>query len=149
MNIVYSKILPAYAEGSLWSLSLLLISFFLIDIYLKYKKNIIFSKMVNAFSSYLEPRYLRYLTSLVSAQDNKWGVTRDNAIKALYKIKSILWIALGSNILDMLFCFIYFFVILLVGGWLVVVPFFVSVFFIVFVIFTAYSSENSNEISNS
>ncbi|EFR2617098.1 ATP-binding cassette domain-containing protein, partial [Salmonella enterica] len=61
----------------------------------------------------------------------------------------ILWIALGSNILDMLFCFIYFFVILLVGGWLVVVPFFVSVFFIVFVIFTAYSSESSNEISNS
>lgn len=141
MNAVYGKIIPAFAESSLWSLSLFLVSLFLLDIYLKHKKNILFSSLVKSFSSCLEPNYLRAIIAVTSSGKNRWGADRSEAIAHLTQIKNILWALLSSNAIDIFFCSVYFIVMGIIGGWLVVVPLCIAIILVSGVLFFTFNTE--------
>ncbi|EAQ6131910.1 ATP-binding cassette domain-containing protein [Salmonella enterica] len=148
MNAVYGKIFPAFAESSLWSLSLLLFAFFMLDVYFKNKKIELYYDLISSFSSYLEPRYLRILVHLISSKNNDWGKKRTHAIQSLYKIKNLMWLFLTYNALDMFFCIVYFVTIALISGYLVIVPMCIALIFILSVIIIN-SYTVTNEESNS
>ena len=142
MNAVYGKIIPAFAESSLWSLSLFLFSLFLLDIYLKHKKNILFSSLVKSFSSCLEPNYLRAIIAVPSSGKNRWGVDRSEAIIHLTQIKNILWALLSSNAIDIFFCGVYFVVMGIISGWLVIVPLCIAIILVSGVLFFTFNTES-------
>lgn len=141
MNAVYGKIIPAFAESSLWALSFFLISLFLLDIYLKHKKNILFSSLIRSFSSCMEPNYLRAIIAVTSSGKNRWGADRSEAIAHLTQIKNILWALLSSNAIDVFFCSIYFIVMGIISGWLVVVPLCISIILVLGILFFTFNIE--------
>ncbi|HHR4052550.1 TPA: ATP-binding cassette domain-containing protein [Salmonella enterica] len=145
MSAVYSKIIPAFAESSLWSLSLLLILFFILDVYLKHQKINLFFNVIKSFTSFMETQYLRILSYDISSKKNDWGKNRNIAVMELFKIKSILWLCLTSNTVDILFCIVYFITIAAISGYLVLVPLFISVFFIVVVFYLVSTSNNEQK----
>lgn len=144
MNAVYGKIIPAFAESSLWALSLFLISLFFLDIYLKHKKNILFSSLVKSFSSCMEPSYLRAIIAVRSSGKNRWGVNRSEAIAYLTQTKNILWALLSSNAIDLFFCGVYFIVIGIISGWLVVVPLCITIILVFGVLFFTIDNKPVN-----
>lgn len=138
MNAVYSRIIPASAESSLWTLSLLLISFFILEFVLKKKRAVILSEFIRDFSAFFEPKYIYSLASFSSSEKNNWGHDNQEAIGRLSQLRFLFWAVASSNIIDLLFSLVYIVVIAVIGKWLVLGVLAIVLLEIIFILFSDY-----------
>ncbi|WP_273793171.1 ATP-binding cassette domain-containing protein [Brucella anthropi] len=141
MNAIYGRVIPASAEASLWTLSVMLMAFFLIEVYLKKKKESIVFKLVSDFSVFFEPNYIRQMISIVSNERNKWGGARAMGLANLVKLKGALWILISSQYIDIAFCLMYFLVIAIIAQYLVVGVIVMAIIQVFAVVFFDYKAK--------
>ena len=140
MNAIYGRVIPAGAEASLWTLSVLLVSFFVMEYFLKLKRSTIIMRFIHDFSAFVESKYVATLFMLNSNENNSWGKEREKAIDKLFSLRSMLWALLASNFLDSIFCFIYIIVIAIIGKWLVLPVLLLTVIQFITVFYRDYKS---------
>lgn len=119
MNAIYGRIIPASAEASLWTLSCLLLSFFLFEMYFKKTRAGIMCGFIHDFSFFFDPKILRSLLAIISSEENQWGKSREEAVRNLSRLRGLLWMLASSSIFDLFFMVIYLGAIAIVGKWLV------------------------------
>ncbi len=141
MNAIYGRVIPASAEASLWTLSVLLVAFFLLEIYLKKKKELVVYKLIRDFSVFFEPNYVRRIISIISNERNLWGGARTLAIANLAKLKGALWVLISSQYVDVIFCLLYFLVIAIIAQYLVIGVIIMALIQVIAILYYDYKSK--------
>ncbi|WP_273793883.1 ATP-binding cassette domain-containing protein [Brucella anthropi] len=141
MNAIYGRVIPASAEASLWTLSLLLVSIFILEIYLKKKKERVVYRLIRDFSVFFEPNYIRRIISIISSERNLWGGARTLAIANLAKLKSALWALISSQYVDVVFCVLYFLVVAIIAQYLVIGVIVMALIQILAILYYDYTSK--------
>ncbi|WP_345831209.1 ATP-binding cassette domain-containing protein [Erwinia sp. HDF1-3R] len=128
MNAVYGRIIPASAENSLWTLSIIMLLSFSFEIVLKKKRIRLVSNMVSSFSLFREPSILNSFMTPISSGKDDWQDLRKKGIDNLIKFRLGLWVLLSSGYIDAIFLLTHIVAIAVIAKWLALVP--LAVFFL-------------------
>lgn len=122
-NAIYGRIIPAAAESSLWTLSFIALLCFLCELSLKTTKSQYCSRLMNIFNNKVQPMLYDNVINAREHIHNHWGGDKIRLKKEIKELNTLLWGLASTSVLDVIFIFIFFFVIYIMGGVLVIIPF--------------------------
>ncbi|WP_157968232.1 MULTISPECIES: ATP-binding cassette domain-containing protein [Cysteiniphilum] len=126
MNAVYSRVLPAFATASLWTLSIIVLLLLGLEFILKKLRLESSIKLSSEVIQFIEPTTLKNAIDTVASEHNQWGKNQQAIIHSLGQLRTLAWRIISSNYIDLPFFFLFLFCIWLVGGYLVLVPLVIS-----------------------
>jgi ATP-binding cassette subfamily C protein LapB len=122
MNAIYSRVIPAQADASLWVLTLGTLLAFALEYLFRVERAKLMVGLSRSIRSDIEPQVVDQLVRAPLSRKTDWGVATMNGLTGWAKARSLFWSLASSSVIDLLFCTLYFVVIALVAGWLVFVP---------------------------
>lgn len=122
MNAIYSRVIPAQADASLWVLSLGTLIAFGLEYLFRVERAKLMVGLSRSIRGDIEPQVVDQLVRAPLSRKTDWGVATMNGLTGWAKARSLFWSLASSSVIDLLFCALYFVVIALVAGWLVFVP---------------------------
>ncbi|MFM0151224.1 ATP-binding cassette domain-containing protein [Paraburkholderia sediminicola] len=122
MNAIYSRVIPAQADASLWVLSLGAMLAFGLEYLFRVERAKLMVGLSRSVRSDMEPQIVDQLVRAPLSRSTDWGLATLTGLQGWGKARSLFWSLASSSVLDLLFCGLYFIVIALVAGWLVFVP---------------------------
>ncbi|WP_440683002.1 ATP-binding cassette domain-containing protein [Cysteiniphilum halobium] len=126
MNAIYSRVLPAFATASLWTLSIIVLLLLGLEFILKKLRLESSIKLSNEVIQFIEPTILKNVMSAIASEHNQWGKNQQTVIHSLGQLRTLVWRMINGNYIDLPFFFLFLFCIWLVGGYLVLVPLVIS-----------------------
>ncbi|HEC5301808.1 TPA: ATP-binding cassette domain-containing protein [Enterobacter asburiae] len=124
-NAIYGRIIPAAAESSLWTLSLIALLCFFCELSLKSTKTRYSSLLMKEFNDRIQTSFYKDIVSARNHIDNNWGADKVFLSKEIKELNALLWGGISTNVLDLIFVFLFFIVVYIMSGILVLVPLFV------------------------
>jgi ATP-binding cassette subfamily C protein LapB len=122
MNAIYSRVIPAQADASLWVLSLGTLLAFGLEYLFRIERAKVMVGLSRSIRSDIEPQVVDQLVRAPLSRTTDWGIATLNGLTGWAKARSLFWSLAASSVLDLLFCVLFFAVIAIVAGWLVFVP---------------------------
>ncbi|MGX7004765.1 ATP-binding cassette domain-containing protein [Caballeronia sp. KNU42] len=126
MNAIYSRVIPAQADASLWVLSFGALLVFGVEYLFRMERSKVMVGMSRSIRSDIEPQVVDQLVRAPLSRTTEWGMATLNGLTGWAKARSLFWSLVASSALDVLFCVLFcvlfFAVIAIVAGWLVFVP---------------------------
>ncbi|MEN3930502.1 ATP-binding cassette domain-containing protein [Microvirga sp. W0021] len=122
MNALYDRVLPAKASASLWALSLGVVFAIIGEFLVRGERRKLFSRLADIIHARVEPTVLRQVLGIPASRLTNWGMKQYQALQDWQKLRSCYWLFANSNIIDIPFVILYLLAILILSGWLVLVP---------------------------
>ncbi|QIE25256.1 ATP-binding cassette domain-containing protein [Caballeronia sp. SBC2] len=122
MNAIYSRVIPAQADASLWVLSFGALLAFGLEYLFRMERAKVMVGLSRSIRSHIEPQVVDQLVRAPLSRTTDWGMATLNGLTGWAKARSLFWSLAASSVLDLLFCVLFFAVIAIVAGWLVFVP---------------------------
>ena len=122
MNAIYSRVIPAQADASLWVLSFGALLAFGVEYLFRMERSKVMVGLSRSIRSDIEPQVVDQLVRAPLTRTTEWGTATLNGLTGWAKARSLFWSLAASSALDVLFCVLFFAVIAIVAGWLVFVP---------------------------
>jgi len=119
MNAIYSRVIPAQADASLWVLSLGTLLAFGLEYLFRIERAKVMVGLSRSIRSDIEPQVVDQLVRAPLSRTTDWGIATLNGLTGWAKARSLFWSLAASSVLDLLFCVLFFAVIAIVAGWLV------------------------------
>ncbi|WP_440615723.1 ATP-binding cassette domain-containing protein [Cysteiniphilum sp. 6C5] len=135
MNAIYSRVLPAFATASLWTLSIIVLMLLGLEFILKKVRLESAIKLSSEIIQFIEPAILKSTTNAVASKNNQWGKNQQTIIHSLGQLRMLAWRVISGNYIDLPFFFLFLFCIWLVGGYLVLVPLIISIIQVVLIFY--------------
>jgi ATP-binding cassette subfamily C protein LapB len=123
MNAIYSRVIPAQADASLWVLSIGTLLAFGLEYLFRVERAKVMVGLSRSVRSDIEPQIVDQLVRAPLSRTTDWGLATLNGLTGWAKARSLFWSLAASSAIDILFCALFFIVIAIVAGWLVLVPF--------------------------
>jgi ATP-binding cassette, subfamily C, bacterial LapB len=123
MNAIYSRVIPAQADASLWVLSIGTLLAFGLEYLFRVERAKVMVGLSRSVRGNIEPQIVDQLVRAPLSRATDWGTATLNGLTGWAKARSLFWSLAASSVIDILFCALFFVVVAIVAGWLVLVPF--------------------------
>lgn len=142
-NAMYGRIIPASAEASLWTLSAIAFICFLCELFLKKRKSQYSYQLIAEFKNTIQPALFNDVLDSPNHRDNHWGIDKTRILRDIRELNLLMWGLISTNVLDILFIFLFLFTIFIMAGSLVVIP--IIIFIIQLLVGHAYSKKEAQQ----
>lgn len=142
LNAIYDRVIPGQADSSLWALSLGVILAILVEYYFRMDRIKLGCEYSSLVQYRLEPKIISELIQVTPSFKTQWGRKVIEAMNNWNVFRMQFLTFFSSTVLDLVFSLLYFIVIAIVAGWLIIVP--IIIFFCAVVRITFFYFENKS-----
>jgi ATP-binding cassette subfamily C protein LapB len=107
MNAIYSRVIPAQADASLWVLSLGTLIAFGLEYLFRVERAKLMVGLSRSIRGDIEPQVVDQLVRAPLSRKTDWGVATMNGLTGWAKARSLFWSLASSSVIDLLFCALY------------------------------------------
>ncbi len=127
LNAIYDRVIPGQADSSLWTLSLGVMLAILVEYYFRMDRIKLGCEYSSLVQYRLEPKIISELIQVMPSFKTQWGRKVIEAMNNWNVFRMQFLTFFSSTVLDLVFSLLYFIVIAIVAGWLIVVPIFIFI----------------------
>lgn len=138
-NAMYGRIIPASAEASLWTLSVIALVCFLCEYFLKKRKSQYSYQLMAEFKNTIQPILFNDVINSPNHGNNHWGRDKTKILHDIRELNLLMWGLISTNFLDVFFIFLFLCAIYIMAGSLVIIP--ILIFVIQLIIGYYYSKK--------
>lgn len=140
LNAIYDRVIPGQADASLWTLSLGVILAIFVEYYFRMDRIKLGCEYSSLVQYRLEPKIILELIQVMPSVTTQWGRKVIEAMNSWNQFRMQFLAFFSSTVLDLVFSILYFIVIAIVAGWLIIVP--IVIFICAIVRITLFYYEN-------
>lgn len=142
LNAVYDRVIPGQADASLWTLSLGVMLAIFVEYLFRMDRVKLGCEYASLVQYQLEPKLISELIQVMPSFTTQWGRKVIESMNNWNAFRMQFLAFFSSSVLDLVFSVLYFIVIAIVAGWLIVVPITIFICAIIRIIFFYYENKS-------